>query len=131
MKRKNMKPCAFQTEDDCVDMPFCAFCENLFRVFQKETIFKPDVAILIELYEDELNGRLTTVSNGGLRYDIKPTTTLRYLKELEEKGWVIRSKFSDDKRISFVRIAPELKKSLDQVVNIGKFTSSASYTPAS
>jgi DNA-binding MarR family transcriptional regulator len=116
-------------------IPFGDACKRLVEIFETMSIFKPEVAIIFELYEDEMNGVLTPVSSVGVKYGVKPTTMLRYLKQLEQRGWVVRSDYSSDRRIKFVRIAPMLRRQLDQVFNCGhtgiRSTSSTSYTPIS
>lgn len=76
---------------------------------------KPEVSLLIELYEAEKSGAVLSTSSLGLVSEIPPTTTIRYLRFLEERGWIVRSPDRLDRRVVHVRISPKLAEAFDKV----------------
>ena len=76
---------------------------------------KPEVALMLELYEAERAGRAMTVSVMGLVDRIAPTTTLRYLEALQNKGAIRRVAHENDNRITYVELTESAKASIDSV----------------
>lgn len=76
---------------------------------------KPEVALLIELYEAEGEGRHLSASSLGLTSGIAPTTTIRYVRYLEQQGWITRVPHEHDQRIVYVRLQPAMSAKLDKV----------------
>ncbi|WP_285713136.1 MarR family winged helix-turn-helix transcriptional regulator [Erythrobacter oryzae] len=78
-------------------------------------ILKPEVTILLELYEAEHSSIPIKTSIIGLAAGIPQTTSHRYLRFLEECGMVFRYPHLTDQRVSFVRLAPAFVAKLDRV----------------
>lgn len=92
-----------------------------------ETCLKPEVSILLELYQAEKSGHKLTVTMLGLLDAIAPTTTLRYLALLEERGAIVRFPHEYDGRATYVRISSAAKAALDLAFREKEATLSASY----
>lgn len=78
---------------------------------------KPELSLLIELYDAEAEGKRLSVSSLGLISGIPPTTTLRYLRFMEECGWIDRIPHEFDHRVIHIRLRPTL---VAQVSNVFK-----------
>lgn len=78
-------------------------------------VLKPEVAILLELYEAEHTSVPIKASVIGLAAGIPQTTSIRYLRFLEVCGMVFRYPHLTDQRVNFVRLAPALVARLDRV----------------
>ena len=109
---------------------FRAFNLAISRITNHTCSLKPDASILIELYCAEKQGKALTVSTVGLTVGVPQATALRYLKLLEERGWITRSRHRSDQRVVYVRIAPMVYNAFDSIFDNQAFTASASYTPA-
>lgn len=124
-----------------MQMSKAQFLDNSFQIFQHinsrlaslveiECCLKPEVAILMNLYEAEECGRLLSASSVGLSAGIPPSSAIRYLRYLEERGWVIRKPHPTDKRVHEVRISPGLfHKMRGFLARQVSLTASASYKP--
>lgn len=77
---------------------------------------KPEVALMLELYEADREGRAMTVSVMGLINQIAPTTTLRYLEALQSKGAVRRVAHESDNRITYVELTESARAAIDQAL---------------
>ena len=77
------------------------------------TCLKPDVALMLELYEAHRSGRPVTVSVLGLTHGIAPTTTLRYLEALQKKGAVKRVAHERDNRMTYVELTDTAISAMD------------------
>lgn len=77
------------------------------------TCLKPEVALMIELYEAGIKGNAVTVSVLGMQGGIAPTTTLRYLEALQKKGAVRRVAHETDNRMTYVELTESAKAELD------------------
>jgi len=80
---------------------------------------KPEVALMLELYEADRAGRAMTVSVMGLIDRIAPTTTLRYLEALQSKGAVRRVAHESDNRITYVELTESARAAIDQALGVG------------
>ena len=80
---------------------------------------KPEVALLLELYEAEREGRAMTVSVMGLIDRIAPPTTLRYLEALQSKGAIRRVAHERDNRITYIELSESAKAAIEQALGVG------------
>lgn len=76
---------------------------------------KPEMALLLELYEAEGKGKRLNASSLGLISGIAPTTTIRYVRFLEQQGWITRVPHETDNRVVFIRLRPALVALLDNL----------------
>jgi DNA-binding MarR family transcriptional regulator len=76
---------------------------------------KPEMALLIELYEAEGEGKRLSASSLGLISGIPSTTTIRYVRYLEQQGWITRVPHEFDQRVVYIRLQPALVAQLDKV----------------
>lgn len=74
---------------------------------------RPEVSLLLELFESERKGKRLTVSMLGLLDGIAPTTALRYLELLENNRAIMRIPHETDNRMRYVELTPEAKKALE------------------
>ncbi len=85
---------------------FKTFNGAISRVFENTCILKPEVSLLLELYEAEKRGNLLSASCVGLDAEIPQTTSIRHIRHLENRGWIMRIDSKNDRRIQFLRITP-------------------------
>lgn len=76
---------------------------------------KPEVSLLIELYEAERQKLRVKASVLGLASGIPQTTSIRWLRHLEEQGWIIRTPHETDLRVTHVKLAPGMFEQLDSI----------------
>jgi len=77
---------------------------------------RPEVSLLLELFEAEKKGKRLTVSMLGLLDGIAPTTALRYVELLEKRGALMRLPHETDHRMRYVKLMPEAKKTLEEAI---------------
>lgn len=87
----------------------------LAAIIDQVCCLKPEMALLIELYEAEGEGRHLSASSLGLISGIAPTTTIRYVRYLEQQGWITRVAHEYDQRIVYIRLRPTMTAKLDEV----------------
>ena len=92
---------------------------SLSAMLGLNSCLKPEVALMLELYEAERAGRAMTVSVMGLIDRIAPTTTLRYLEALQSKGAIRRVAHESDNRVTYVRLTQAAKAAIDQALDGG------------
>ena len=95
---------------------FFATSDALSALFDGRSVFQTNMAILFELYRAERAGRLLTVSGIGLEFAIPQATMLRHLRDLTDRGLVMRSPHAKDRRISYVRLTPGTLRRLETVL---------------
>ena len=95
-----------------------------------QTVLKPEVSIMLELFEAKLLGKTLTVSMLGLLDGIAPTTALRYIDLLEKNGALTRRDHSTDQRMRNVEISNEAFEEIDRAIRSIDVIASASYKPA-
>lgn len=92
---------------------------KLASAFDLRTCLKPEVALMLELYQADREGRAMTVSVLGLLDGIASTTTLRYLDMLQKKGLVRRVAHESDNRMTYVELTELAKLAMDKVLGEG------------
>ena len=80
------------------------------------TCLKPEVSLMLELYEASRANKSLTVSVLGLLDGIAPTTTLRYLDLLQKKGVVRRVAHETDNRMSYVELTSDAKLTIERAL---------------
>ena len=86
---------------------------KLSKALSLDTCLKPEVALMLELYEADRRGKAMTVSVLGLLDGIPATTTLRYLEALQKKGAVKRVAHETDNRMTYVEITDAARAVID------------------
>lgn len=89
---------------------------KLSKALELRTCLKPEVALMLELYEAYREGRSVTVSVLGLIDGIPATTTLRYLEALQKKGAVKRVAHETDNRMTYVQITDAARAVIDEAL---------------
>jgi DNA-binding MarR family transcriptional regulator len=92
---------------------------KLASALELRTCLKPEVALMLELYQADREGRAMTVSVLGLLDGIAPTTTLRYLEMLQKKGLVRRVAHESDNRMTYVELTGVARSAMDAVLGEG------------
>lgn len=120
-----MGSCADYRESGlAVGVPETGYCDRCVSDFRKRdavlanalgltTCLKPEVALMLELYEAGKKGNAVTVSVLGMQGGIAPTTTLRYLEALQKKGAVRRVAHETDNRMTYVELTESAQAELD------------------
>lgn len=99
-------------------------------IFGMECGLKPEVSLAIELYEAERSGYMLSASTVGLESGIPQSSTIRYIRYMEENGWVTRTPHEFDRRVSFLRLCPMTFQSLERVFQKHRLNELVSYKPA-
>lgn len=86
------------------------------KFFDHDLFFDPAWAMLLDLYRSELLGKSLCVSSLCLGSGVPGTTALRYLRILEDRGYVERIPDELDKRRSFVRLATRTRDAMASYV---------------
>ena len=89
---------------------------KLASALDLKSCLKPEVALMLELFQADREGRAMTVSVLGLIDGIAPTTTLRYLDMLQKKGLVRRVAHESDNRMTYVELTEVAKLAMDKVL---------------
>lgn len=92
---------------------------SLAAVLDSNTCLRPEIALMLELYEASCAGRAMTVSVLGLLDGIAPTTTLRYLEVLQKKGLVRRVAHETDNRMTYVELTEAAKAAIEGALGVG------------
>ncbi|MFM7335487.1 MAG: MarR family transcriptional regulator [Tabrizicola sp.] len=74
------------------------------RYFENDLFFDPAWSILIDLFRAELKGERVSVTSACIGSGVADTTALRYIRALEDRGYVHRTPDPDDKRRVFLRL---------------------------
>jgi DNA-binding MarR family transcriptional regulator len=74
------------------------------QYFPQDIFGEPGWDILLDLYTLDADGRGVSVTNASLAGNTPPTTGLRWLKLLEQKGLVSRLQSERDRRVTWVRL---------------------------
>ena len=94
-----------------------ALDHKLSRALKLSSCLKPEVALMLELYEADRRGRAMTVSVLGLIDGIPATSTLRYLEALQKKGAVKRVAHETDNRMTYVEITDAARAVIDAALS--------------
>lgn len=82
------------------------------QIFEPDLFGEPAWDILLELYASGLAGRRECVSGLSAVSGVPPTTALRWIVALEERGWIRRTPDRFDKRRSNVSLTERAEASL-------------------
>lgn len=77
--------------------------------------FRPEVSLLIELYMAQKQNQRIKASVLGLASGIPQTTSIRWLRYLEEQGWITRTRHETDQRVTYLHLAPWVFEELDGI----------------
>ena len=66
---------------------------------------EPAWDILLDLFASRLEGRIISVSSACIAADVPATTGLRWLKQLEDTGFVDRKVSDTDQRVTWVQLS--------------------------
>jgi DNA-binding MarR family transcriptional regulator len=84
------------------------------QFFAEDLFGEPMWDILLDLYVSKLNGRSISITSACIASGVAPTTALRYIKVMEERGLVRRQEDSADKRRSWISISETAFRSMTQ-----------------
>ncbi len=79
--------------------------ERRSAFLEGDLLFDPAWAMLLDIFCATLRGKRLSVSAVLIGSGVPDTTALRYLRVLEERGYVARVADETDKRRSFVKIS--------------------------
>lgn len=82
-------------------------------IFDKELFGEPAWDMLLELYVLKLNRRNETVSGLCIASGAPSTTALRWIKLLEQLGWIERSADAKDRRRIFVALTAKAESAME------------------
>jgi predicted transcriptional regulator len=82
------------------------------RFFDNDLFFDPSWSMLIDMYRAELKEQQLSVTSVCIGSGVAGTTALRYIKLLEERGYIRRVADPHDKRRAFLRLT---ERALDRL----------------
>lgn len=82
------------------------------KFFDNDLFFDPSWEIMLDLYQSELLGKQVSVTSLCLASGVPSTTALRYLRILEERGYLTRVPDELDKRRSFVKLTDRARDAM-------------------
>lgn len=103
---------------------FKQFGSAIARALELPCSLRPEVSLLLELFEAKVQGKRLTVSMLGLLDGMAPTTALRYLELLEKSGALMRIPHERDNRMRYVELMPQAKKTLEEAIAFAHSTAS-------
>lgn len=74
--------------------------------FEKDLFFDPAWSIMLDLFRAELKEQRISVSSVCYGSGVPETTALRYVRTLEERGYIDRVQDTSDKRRVFLKLTP-------------------------
>ena len=87
---------------------------NRDRYFDSKLFADPAWDVLLELYAAELGQQRVSVGSLCIGAAVPPTTALRWIKTLEQKGLIQRMADPLDARRVFVSLSPKATESMEQ-----------------
>jgi DNA-binding MarR family transcriptional regulator len=87
------------------------------KFFDSSTFGEPVWDILLDLYVAQMKGRMISVSSACIGAHVAPTTALRHLTVMTEKGDVVRIPDSSDARRVYVQLSDEKIASMTEYLS--------------
>lgn len=84
-------------------------------IFGERLFHDPAWDILLELYAAGLAGKNETVSNICIASGVPSTTAIRWIRHLEENGWIFRTDDADDGRRCFLFLTRKAEAAIQRV----------------
>ncbi|WP_181443404.1 winged helix DNA-binding protein [Porphyrobacter sp. YT40] len=86
------------------------------KFFDDDLFFDPTWAMLLDLYRSDLKGTTLSVSSLCIGSGVPSTTALRYIRTLEERGYIRRAADELDKRRIFVMMTDKARDAMNAYV---------------
>ncbi len=86
------------------------------KFFDADLFFDPTWAMLLDLYRSDIKGTTLSVSSLCIGSGVPSTTALRYIRTLEERGYVQRAADQLDKRRIFVTMTDKARDAMNAYV---------------
>lgn len=81
--------------------------ESRRKLFDESLFADPAWDMLLELYLARLEGRIEYVSSICIASGVPSTTAIRWIKTLEQQGWIFRHQDLTDGRRCFLMLTPK------------------------
>ena len=88
------------------------------RFFDGDLFADPAWDILLELYEAELRHYRLQISSLCIGAAVPPTTALRWIKSLEQRGMLVRTDDPNDRRRVFAVLSDYARKQMDELFSV-------------
>lgn len=75
------------------------------KFFEIDLIGEPGWMILLDLFIQNFEGRVVSVTSACIASGVPPTTALRYIGILEKHGYIVKKKSETDQRIFFLTVS--------------------------
>lgn len=82
------------------------------KFFDTDLFFDPSWEIILDLCQSEMMGKRLSVTSLCLGSGVPSTTALRYLRILEDRGYIVRVPDELDKRRSFVTLTDRARDAM-------------------
>lgn len=79
--------------------------------------FRPEISLLLELYEAQSQDQCIKASSLGLASGIAQSTAIRCLRYLEEQGWLALIPDEIDQNVSYPHLTQSILIELDAIFN--------------
>lgn len=91
---------------------------NRDKYFPSAIFGEPAWDILLDLYASEMQGRKATVSNVCIAAAAPMSTGMRWLRMLEDRGFITRHAAADDNRVVFVELTDLARIRLEAYLSV-------------
>ncbi|MFM5924587.1 MAG: MarR family transcriptional regulator [Novosphingobium sp.] len=107
VRRNNDDPTYFADPDVMLAIAKAIYRGRRARAshFPADLLGEPLWDILLDLYIEKAQARSVSITSACVASNVPPTTALRWLKVLEEGGWIFREDDVKDRRRSFLRLS--------------------------
>lgn len=96
---------------------FFEIITNLTQEFEGFRILGPKIAIIMELYRGEKEGFIHSLTSLSREVEIPHATMLGHLRDMIENGWIQRVPSQEDRRMSYVRLIPNIIEKIRRALN--------------
>jgi DNA-binding MarR family transcriptional regulator len=96
---------------------------RILRIFERraktsfgELLGEPGWTMLLDLYVREADGKKTNVSSAIIGSMAPPTTGLRWVHLLTEKGFIVRTDHQNDSRVVYVNLTDQTRAEITELL---------------
>lgn len=83
------------------------------RIFESELFGEPTWDMLLDLYVADADEVGMPVTSLCIASNVPPSTALRWIRILEDRGHIVRQPSSSDKRVTLLKLSRSAKANLD------------------
>lgn len=96
--------------------------ESRSKLFDESLFADPAWDMLLELYLARVEGRIEYVSSICIASRVPSTTAIRWIKTLEQQGWIFRRPDRRDGRRCFLLLTPKAEDAMERFFKLNEFS---------